>query len=162
MIDEKAFLKARSALLRLLSYRSRSRQEAVAYLQRKGYCSEIVDGVIGEMIKWGYIDDRRYALDYTESCLRRGLGPLRARRDLLSRGISREIVEQELSRCYSTEEEQELARKLLIKRSAAGDDLNDIRWIRRQAAYLQRRGFREGVVVKVIRERCSDPGECSW
>lgn len=154
MIEEKTFVKARTALLRLLSYRSRSRQEAAEYLRRKGFDDGIVDSVIEEMERWGYIDDHRYAVDYTESCLRRGLGPLRVRHNLLSRGISRELAEQEIARCYSPEEEQALARELLGKRNASGDDLNDKRWIRRQAAYLQRRGFREGVVVRVIREYC--------
>ena len=65
MIEEKTFVKARTALLRLLGYRSRSRQEAVEYLRRKGFNEGIVDSVIEEMEQWGYIDDHRYIIDYT-------------------------------------------------------------------------------------------------
>lgn len=154
MIDEAALKKARSGLLRLLGYRQRSRQEAEEYLQRKGFDGEVIAAVLEEMERWNYIDDRRYAVEYIESCLRRGLGPLRARHTLISRGVNRDIVEEELARHYSPEKESSLARTLLMKRAASGADLSERRWIRRQAAYLQRRGFHERVVAKTIRERC--------
>ena len=153
MVDETALKKARSGLLRLLSYRQRSRREAQEYLQRKGFSEKVIAYLLKEMEQWNYIDDRRYAIDYTENCLRRGLGPLRARRDLISRGISRNIVEEEVPRQYSPEIELSLARTLLNKRTGPDDDWHDIRLVRRQAAYLHRRGFRESIVIKVIRER---------
>ena len=155
MVDETALKKARSGLLRLLSYRQRSRREAQEYLQRKGFSDKVIAFLLKEMEQWSYIDDRRYAIDYTESCLRRGLGPLRARRDLISRGVSRDIVEEEVPRQYSPEIELSLARGLMNRRTCPEDDWSDMHLVRRQAAYLQRRGFHENVVVKVIRERSS-------
>lgn len=153
MIDESTLNKARSGLLRLLSYRQRSRQEAEQYLKRKGYGAELIALLLEEMERWNYIDDRRYAADYTESCLRRGLGPLRVRHDLLSRGVSRQIVDEEVLRRFSPEEERSLARTLLNKRAKTEEDWSDRSWIRRQAAYLLRRGFQKSVVFKVVREQ---------
>lgn len=154
MIDETALKKARSGLLRLLGYRERSRQEAEEYLQRKGFDSELIAAVLAEMERWNYINDRRFANEYIESCLRRGLGPLRARHALLTKGVDRETVEEGLARHYSPEKESSLARKLLLKRVSSEADLKERRWIRRQIAYLKRRGFHERIIVKTIRECC--------
>ena len=157
MDAEAAALKnARSGLLRLLGYRQRSRQEAVEYLRRKGFSEAVTAAVIAEMEQWGYLDDRRFAVDCIESYLRRGYGPLRVRRTLLDKGVHREIIEAELTRRYSAAEELALARELLRRRSTAGEDFTEGRWIRRQAAYLQRRGFSGGVVARTLREHgCS-------
>ena len=155
MPNETALKDARSGLLRLLSYRQRSRQEAEEYLRRKGFDDKLITAVLAEMEQWNYLNDRRFAVEYIENCLRRGLGPLRAQHTLLSRGVDRKTVEEELARYYSPEIESSLARNLLMKRASSGGDLTEKRWIRRQVAYLQRRGFHEGVIVKTIQEHCS-------
>lgn len=159
MIDPAALKKARTGLLRLLGYRQRSRREAEEYLQRKGFDGDLIAVVLREMERWNYLDDRRYTLDCIESSLRRGFGPLRVRHTLISRGVHRDIIEEELARHYSLEKESSLARTLLKKRAASGNDPNEIRWIRRQAAYLKRRGFHDRVVARTIRECCHFPDD---
>lgn len=159
VIDETGLKKARTALLRLLGYRQQSRREAEEYLRRKGCGDELIAVLLEEMERWGYIDDRRYAEEYIDSCLRRGLGPIRARHTLIARGIDRQLVERELACRYPPEQERSLARRLLERRIAPGDDLNDRRWLRRQAAYLLRRGFHERTVTGAIRECRSPDGE---
>lgn len=155
MPDEAAMKNARSRLLRLLSYRSRSRQEAEEYLQRKGFDETVIAAVLTEMEQWRYIDDHRFTDEFLESCRRRGWGPLRARFALISKGISQKMVEEGLERYYSPEEERNLARKVLAKRISPDADLTDKGWIRRQAAFLQQRGFHDRVIIKTLQEHCS-------
>ncbi len=152
MSAEAALKKARAGLLRLLGYRQRSRREAADYLQRKGFDEPVIDAVLEEMERWNYLDDRRFAVDCIESGLRRGIGPHRVRHNLLAKGVSKEIVEEELTRLYSAEQELALARSLLHKRAAVKKDLTEERWVRRQAAYLQQRGFSAGIASRTIRE----------
>ncbi len=155
MPDETALKKARSRLLRLLSYRGRSRREAEDYLQRRGFDSAVISNVISEMEQWSYIDDRRFAVEFIESCLRRGWGPLRACFALLAKGISRETVDESIAHYYSPEKEAAMARKVLSKRVSSGADRTDKGWIRRQVAFLQRRGFHDQVICKILQEHCS-------
>lgn len=159
MADEAALKDARSRLLRLLSYRARSRREAEEYLQRKGFDSAVISAVLAEMEQWRYIDDRRFTGEFIECCQRRGWGPLRASLALLSKGISREIVEESISLYYSPEKERDLARKVFAKRNPSCADEPDRGWVRRQAAFLQRRGFHDQVIREVLQERCPFLGE---
>ncbi|MGB4215013.1 MAG: regulatory protein RecX [Dethiobacteria bacterium] len=152
MPDEAALKKARSRLLRLLSYRGRSRREAEEYLQRKGFDSAVISAVLAEMEQWRYIDDRRFTEEFIANCQRRGWGPLRARFALLSKGISRETVEEGIALYYSPEKERTLAHKVFSKRNPYGADEPDRGWIHRQAAFLQRRGFHDQVIRQVLQE----------
>lgn len=152
MAPEAALKKARAGLLRLLGYRQRSWREAEEYLQKKGYDEQIIAAVLEEMERWNYLDDRRFARDCIESGLRRGIGPHRVRYSLLAKGVHRDIVEEELGRLYSAEQELALAQSLLSKRELTKNDTTEARWMRRQAAYLQSRGFSGGVAQRIIRE----------
>lgn len=153
--EEKTLKKARSALLRLLGYRGRSRREAEEYLQRKGFDSDVVDTVLKEMEAWRYIDDRSLTGELIESFLRRGWGPLRARFVLLSRGIPRPMAEEGIGQFYSPEVEESLARKALAGRMEPGAEDVDRGALRRHIAYLKRRGFHDQVIIKALRERCT-------
>ncbi len=150
--EDQALKKARSVLLRLLSYRGRSRQEAEEYLQRKGFNSATIDTVLGEMEAWRYIDDRSFTGELVESCLRRGWGPLRARFALISKGIPRHMAEEGIAQFYSQEVEESLARRALAGRADSGAADMDRSSLRRHIAYLKRRGFRDQVIIKVLRE----------
>lgn len=153
--EEEALKKARTGLLRLLSYRGRSRREAEEYLERKGFDPAVSAAVLKEMEEWRYIDDKSFTAEFIESCLRRGWGPLRARFALISKGIPKNLVERGIKHYYSPEEEQLLARKALAKRAAAHTEKADRSWIRRQIAYLQRRGFHDQVIRNALKEYCS-------
>ncbi len=153
--EDKELRKARAGLLRLLGYRARSRREAEAYLQKKGFDSAVIETVLGEMEKWRYIDDCSFTAGLIESCLRKGWGPLRARFALLSRGIPRPRAEEGIEQYYGPGVEESLARGILEGRIDPGAEVMDRGSIRRLAAYLKRRGFRDRVIMKILRERCS-------
>jgi len=154
LADEAALKKARSRLLRLPGLRARSRQEAEEYLRRKGFERDVISAVLAEMEQWRYIDDRRFTDEYLEYCLRRGWGPLRASLALRAKGIARDTVEEALARHYSPEKERALARELLAKRNLAPGEEPDRNWLRRQAAFLQRRGFHDQVIRELLQEYC--------
>lgn len=152
--EDKTLRKARAGLLRLLSYRGRSRREAEAYLEKKGFDSAVIETVLGEMEKWRYIDDCGFTAELIESCLRKGWGPLRARFALLSRGVARSMAEEGIEQYYGPGVEEALARKILEGRIDPGAGEMDRSSIRRHIAYLKRRGFHDQVIMKALRECC--------
>jgi regulatory protein len=150
--EETALRQARYQVLRLLSRRQRSIREVELFLRRKGFEGPVIEASIREMLRLDYLNDSRYAGELLHSFLRRGFGPFRARLELERRGIEREIIENGITRFFHPEEDLQRARSLVAKRTVTGPAKGDARWLRRQAAYLQRRGFDRRVISAVLRE----------
>ncbi len=150
MSEEESLKKARSGLLRWLSYRSRSRWEAERYLERKGFSDSVVEAVLAEMQEYHYIDDARFTLEYIHSCLLRGLGPNRVRKDLKNKGVARDIVADGLSQFFNPEEDLIRTISLLEKRMEHDNAARDQKWLHRQVLFLKGRGFTEAVILKAV------------
>jgi regulatory protein len=157
LVEDEALKKARSSLLRWLSYRSRSCWEAEQYLERKGFSGPVVEAVLAEMLEYRYLDDTRFTAEYIQSCLRRGLGPNRVRMDLKNRRIAREILAEGLSQFFSPEQDLIRAISLLEKRIEPENAYRDQKWVRRQAAFLKGRGFNDAVTIKAIQQFYQGP-----
>jgi regulatory protein len=159
LLEDETLQKARSRVLRWLSYRSRSRREAEQYLERKGFSGPIVNAVIAEMQEYRYIDDARFTEDYIQSCLGRGFGPNRARMDLKKRGIGRDLIADGLAKFFHPEQDLKRAISLLEKRVSGDTDCRDQKWLRRQVAFLKARGFNESVIMKAVQQFYRGPVE---
>lgn len=151
MSEEDSLKKARTLLLRYLTYRSRTGKEAADYLQRKGYGEDTVAFLIQEMQGYGYIDDDRYIKDFSGYRKANNFGPRRIRHELLNKGIDRFKVESVMKQVTDENEEMQIIIKLLNKRIPADNVLNR-RWLVRQISYLQRRGFRNHLILSALRE----------
>lgn len=150
MIDQAELRKARYRVLRLLTYRQRSRSEIEAYLERKGYPAPVIAAVIAEMEEWGYIDDARFTEEYMRYCLERGFGPYRARYELRQKGIDAALVEKEIPRYFDPAQDLARARAALEKRYGDIAKPGDERLLRRQVQFLKRRGFDDGIIMKLV------------
>ena len=157
MLEEEALKKARSGLLRWLSYRSRTLWEAECYLERKGFTRTVVEAVLAEMLKLKYIDDARFTAEYIESCLRRGLGPNRVRADLKNKKIDPVLIADGLAQFFNAEEDLLRAIDLLKKRITHDNILIDQKWLRRQVAFLRGRGYNEAVIMKAVKPFYQEP-----
>lgn len=152
MENERVFQKARYRVIRWLSYRQRSRHEAAEYLVQKGYTGGVVEAVLTEMEKFRYIDDSRFADELLQVCVRRGYGPARARWELSKRGLDEAVVSEKLSLYFNPEEDLTRVRAILSRRAGLCDGNPDERWIRRQVAFLKRRGFQDVVIIKALQD----------
>jgi len=151
-LDQEALLKkARSGVLRQLTYRDRSVSEVKEYLDRKGYPEDIKDKVVEEMIGYGYLDDRRFAANFISYRKSGGHGLLRVRYELQQKGISRQITDELIDEKFDREEDLEIIREILSKREPPGEEI-DQRWIKRQAAFLKRRGFQDNLIFEAIKD----------
>lgn len=157
MVEEEALKKARSGLLRWLSYRSRSRWEAECYLERKGFARPVVEALLAEMQEFKYIDDIRFTAEYIQTCLRRGLGSNRVRTDLKNKRVARDVIADGLAQFFHPEEDLLRAISVLEKRIAHDSICRDQKWLRRQVAFLKGRGFNETVIIKAVKQFYREP-----
>lgn len=151
-MDQEALLKkARSGVLRQLTYRDRSVREVEEYLDRKNYPEDVKNMIVKEMIGYGYLDDRRFAANLISYRKSGGHGLLRVRYELQQKGVSRQIIDELVEEKFDREEDLEKIREILSKREPLNGEI-DQRWINRQAAFLKRRGFQDNLILEAIKD----------
>jgi regulatory protein len=113
-----------------------------------------VDGALARLAQRGYLDDARFALDYARQRARRGRGPARLLRDLLTQGVERRMAEQAIERALRDEaiEPREVARQIAQTRAHALRALPPDTRRRRLAAFLARRGFTGPAITDLLAE----------
>ncbi len=155
MDEEAALKKARNLVLRFLTYRARSRKEVSEYLVgRKGFSEDISEAVIREMEDYGYIDDERFARDFVSYRKLRGFGILKVRYELSLKGIDDNLVDQVTEELFDPGEDLDRIKELINKRAfnKRKDAQSYDRWFRKEASFLQRRGFQDNLIVKALKE----------
>lgn len=145
---------AAARILRHLRARPRTGQEVREYLARHGHGEETVRAVLAELEAKGLVDDARYAAWFVRGKrAHRPLGTARLVRELVTRGIPRQLAEaaaQDRGETGAETSELELALVAARSRFAGAARLGRERGMRRMHGFLSRRGFSEGVV----REAC--------
>ena len=91
---------ARDYAFLLLSYRARSCQEITERLLRKKYEREIIQEVVEELKRLHYLDDRAFAIEWVESRLKEKRGKILIRRELLKKGIEKEVIDDSISESF--------------------------------------------------------------
>jgi regulatory protein len=144
--------KVNNYALKLLSHRSRSRQEIVQKLRLRGYD----DAAIGKTMEFleghGYIDDEAFAEDFVRSRLsKKSHGKALIKQELYSRGVPKEVINRAVDGHMGYDEEYEIALELAEKKirgSYRDDDKRD--QYRKLGAFLQRKGFDYEVISSVL------------
>ncbi len=150
-MDEKTFKKARSRVLRLLTYRARSAKEVTDYLKRKGYEVNVAEAVLKEMKEYGYIEDYKFASDFISYRKMNGQGVKKVRFELQMKGVRKQVIDELISEMFDSEEDLLRIRDLLAKRMPCGDQI-DQRWVNRQIGYLKRKGFQDELILKALKD----------
>ncbi len=150
MEDEALVNKARSKVLRLLTYRARSLKEVADYLEQKGFSNSVADLVINDMKKYGYIDDHKFASDLINYRKMSGYGSKRVRFELQMKGVDKEIVDEIISENFDSGDDLLRIIELLTKREPYNGQI-DRRWLNRQAGFLKRRGFQDDLILKALK-----------
>ncbi len=150
-LNEKDLRRAKNIAYRSLSLRPRSRAEVVRKLKEKGFSELLVDAVLQDLDRFGYVNDREFALQWTRSRIRlRGFGRRRIEQELREKGISREYIAEALSASFEDSSEFDLAvreaEKKLKTLARFGPDVRR----RRLAGLLERKGFPSSVIRDVI------------
>lgn len=142
--------RALGAALRYLAARDRTRYEVESYLRKKGFSDQVAREALERLGRWGYLDDRRVALNWARTKMQTALwGRARVSAALQRRGVERETIQEILFVLDQEFPDADLAlraaRKYIRSHPRAGAALG-----RRLAAYLSRRGFAPEIITRLI------------
>ena len=145
--------KARAQALHLLKFRVRSEEELRQRLERKGVSAPLIQTLLEDFKKKGFIDDAkfaRYAANqqmFSKPVSRRAL-----LMKLKTKGVSSALAAQAVEQATEGQNDLEVARELAKARLSRLKGLSSEAVQRRLFGFLGRRGFSSDVVYRVVRE----------
>src|SRR5213592_3047536 len=129
-----------TAALRILNVRFNSAAELRRKLAAKNFDRETIDAVIVRLRDEKWLDDARFAEAFVRTRMRKRIGRLRIRRELISAGVDGEIAGGALQRNRDEEGEREAAIAIARKR-AKRLDLTSAEGRNKLTAYLLKQGY---------------------
>jgi regulatory protein len=128
-------------------------------MRKREIPDEVADGVLERFQDVGLIDDQAFANAWVESRHRgRGLARRALAQELRHRGVEAELVSEAVG-LLDPQQEEETARALVLRRLPGTRGLDRERRIRRLAGMLARKGYGEGLAMKVVRDALAAEGE---
>ncbi|SDQ33782.1 regulatory protein RecX [Quadrisphaera sp. DSM 44207] len=149
---------ARAIALRQLTAAPRSRVELERAMARKGVPQDVAAQVLDRFVEVQLVDDEAYAAmlvrsrHATRHLARRGLA-----HELRSKGIDPQTAERALQQ-VDADDEEAAARALVARRLPATARLEPEVRLRRLAGVLARKGYPQGLAVRVVREALAAEG----
>ncbi len=151
--------RARAICLRLLTGSPRTRRQLADALAKRDVDAEVSAAVLDRLEGAGLIDDAAFAGAWVESRHHgRGLARRALARELRTRGVAPAVVDEAVGRLDAGTEE-ETARELVARKLRGTRGLDREKRIRRLAGMLARRGYGEGLALRVVREALEAEGE---
>ena len=139
--------------MKYLTGRLHSRQELHKKLLRQEYSAAMIDEVLEELKRLGYVDDERFAKTRALSAAQhKHHGPRRAMMELMRAGVKRDVAEVAVGDVYQSNDNVAEARKLAMKQAERLRKLDPQVAKRRLAGMLARRGFDYDSIRPVIDE----------
>ena len=141
------------AAVRLLAMRLQSTAEMRLKLMRKEYGGTIVDAVIDDLARLGYLDDERFAKTRALSAAQhKQHGKRRAKLELLKAGVKSDVADRALADVYESTDTLSAARELARKQAARLKKLDPHVARRRLVGMLQRRGYDYDDIKPVVED----------
>ncbi|MFI9388654.1 regulatory protein RecX [Kutzneria sp. NPDC052558] len=150
--------RAQDLCVRLLSVRARSRTELRQALARKEVEEEVAELVLGRLDRAGLIDDEAFAHEWVASRHNhRGLSKRALADELRRKGVDSSVAAEAVA-AVDEDSELERARDLVRRKLSSVARFDDTTKLRRLVGVLARKGYPEGMAVRVVREELSRDG----
>ena len=153
-IDEERFLQilsdyfipyTKEKVLRLITYRQRSKEEIRRYLNRHKFSKDIADAIIKDFTRAGLIDDVSFAEFFALSRFRmKPVGKFYIEQELKKKGISSDIIH----RILSNYDEEEALKNAYERAKKIYPDNKE-----KKIQFLMRRGFDISMIFEIINEK---------
>ncbi|MFI8522637.1 recombination regulator RecX [Streptomyces sp. NPDC085481] len=151
--------RARAICLRLLTGTPRTRKQLGDALRKREIPDEVAEEVLSRFEDVGLIDDAAFAGAWVESRHHgRGLARRALARELRTKGVDASLIQEAVDRLDSDQEEAR-ARELVERKLRATRGLERDRRLRRLAGMLARKGYPEGMALRVVRQALEQEGE---
>ncbi|CAL9540295.1 Regulatory protein RecX [Streptomyces sp. enrichment culture] len=151
--------RARAICLRLLTGTPRTRGQLAEALRKREIPEDVAESVLSRLEDVGLIDDAAFADAWVESRHHgRGLARRALARELRHKGVDSELIDHAVEQ-LDPEREERTARALVERKLRATKGLERDRRLRRLAGMLARKGYPEGLALRVVREALEAEGE---
>ncbi|MGW9428573.1 recombination regulator RecX [Streptomyces decoyicus] len=150
---------ARAICLRLLTGNPRTRKQLGDALRQRGIPEEVAEEVLSRFEEVGLIDDAAFADAWVESRHHgRGLARRALARELRTKGVDSALIDVAVGRLDS-EQEESTARELVDRKLRSTRGLDREKRLRRLAGMLARKGYPEGLALRVVKQALEEEGE---
>ncbi|MFF1814494.1 recombination regulator RecX [Streptomyces sp. NPDC058251] len=151
--------RARAICLRLLTGTPRTRKQLADALRKREIPDDVADEVLSRFEEVGLINDGAFADAWVESRHHgRGLARRALARELRTKGVDSTLIDEAVGQLDS-EQEEATARELVARKLRSTRDLDRDKRLRRLAGMLARKGYSEGMALRVVRQALEEEGE---
>lgn len=151
--------RARAICLRLLTGTPRTRKQLADALRKRQIPDDAAEEVLSRFEEVGLINDGAFADAWVESRHHgRGLARRALARELRTKGVDSTLINEAVSQLDS-EQEEETARELVARKLRSTRGLDRDKRLRRLAGMLARKGYPEGMALRVVRQALEEEGE---
>lgn len=145
--------------LRLLTGTPRTRKQLADALEKRDIPEDAAEEVLSRFEDVGLIDDAAFADAWVESRHHgRGLARRALARELRTKGVDAALIEEAVGQ-LDADQEEATARELVARKLRATSGLERDRRLRRLAGMLARKGYAEGMALRVVRQALEEEGE---
>ncbi|MFF9037679.1 recombination regulator RecX [Streptomyces sp. NPDC014892] len=151
--------RARAICLRLLTGTPRTRKQLADALHKREIPEDVAEEVLSRFEEVGLINDSAFADAWVESRHHgRGLARRALARELRTKGVDSALIDEAVSQLDS-EQEETTARELVARKLRSTRGLDRDKRLRRLAGMLARKGYPEGMALRVVRQALEEEGE---
>ncbi|MET9462284.1 recombination regulator RecX [Streptomyces canus] len=151
--------RARAICLRLLTGTPRTRKQLADALRKREIPDDAAEEVLSRFEEVGLINDGAFADAWVESRHHgRGLARRALAQELRTKGVDSTLIDAAVSQLDSDQEET-TARELIDRKLRATRGLDRDKRLRRLAGMLARKGYSEGMALRVVRQALEEEGE---
>jgi regulatory protein len=119
-------------------------------LERKGYPPDLTSQTVDALRRSRYAGDASFAREWARSRADgKAYGPRRIEEELRAKGVDNRIILDALCDTFGANDEYQRAARALAKQFSA-TPLDEPKTRRRAAAFLQRRGYSEAVIHRLL------------
>ncbi|WP_103534979.1 recombination regulator RecX [Streptomyces sp. SM11] len=150
---------ARNICLRLLTGTPRTRKQLADALRKREIPDEAAEEVLARFEDVGLIDDAAFAGAWVESRHHgRGLARRALVRELRTKGVDSAVIDEAVGQ-LDADQEEGTARELVARKLRSTRGLDRDKRLRRLAGMLARKGYGEGMALRVVRQALEEEGE---
>ena len=151
--------RARAICLRLLTGTPRTRKQLADALRKREIPDDVAEEVLSRFEEVGLINDSAFADAWVESRHHgRGLARRALAQELRTKGVDSTLIDEAVSQLDS-EQEETTARDLVARKLRATRGLDRDKRLRRLAGMLARKGYPQGMALRVVRQALEEEGE---
>ncbi|GGO37969.1 MULTISPECIES: recombination regulator RecX [Streptomyces] len=151
--------RARAICLRLLTGTPRTRKQLADALHKREIPEDVAEEVLSRFEEVGLINDEAFADAWVESRHHgRGLARRALARELRTKGVDSAVIDEAVGQ-LDPEQEEATARELVARKLRSTRGLDRDKRLRRLAGMLARKGYSEGMALRVVRQALEEEGE---